>query len=193
MSQVASTQRLVSGRAAVLVGALAILAVLLVGGLAGAGPARSAAPKAAPQATTTPSATPPGCTPGWTIYPNPAPPGDSVLNGITALAPNDLWAVGYDGVMSYTLAVHGNGTSWTTVPSPNPPSSKAVLQAVAGVGANDAWAVGEYIGGQYNQWQTLTEHWDGTAWTIVPSPNNIYNNRLYAVTAIASNDVWAVG
>src|SRR5689334_5233926 len=198
MSQVASTQRLVSGRAAVLVGALAILAVLLVGGLAGAGPARSAAPKAVPQVTTTPSPTPPGCTPDWTIYPNPAPPGDSVLNGLTALAPNDLWAVGvYTATGTYTsttLTVHGNGTSWTTVPSANPPYSKAVLRAVGGVAANDVWAVGEYNGGQSGAWQTLIEHWDGTSWTIVPSPNYAYTpNHLYAVTAIASNDVWAVG
>ena len=42
--------------------------------------------------TTTPSPTP-TCPAGWTISPNPAA-GDSALYGITALAPNDLWAVG---------------------------------------------------------------------------------------------------
>ncbi len=132
----------------------------------------------------------PSCTPNWTVYPNPAPPGDSVLNGVTAIGPNDLWAVGYytDSGTRRTLTVHGDGTTWTQVPSPNPGSGNAVLQGVAGVAPNDVWAVGTGIT------QTLTMHWDGTAWTIVPSPNGPRpQNHLYAVTVIASNDVWAVG
>src|SRR6478672_7115480 len=43
------------------------------------------------QGTPTPT---PTCSPGWTIYPNPAPPGESTLNAVTAISPNDLWAVG---------------------------------------------------------------------------------------------------
>src|SRR5206468_10266961 len=40
----------------------------------------------------------------------------------------------------------------------------------------------------------LTMHWDGTQWNVVPSANtNTSTNRLYAVTAISANDVWAVG
>ena len=146
-----------------------------------------------PTRTLTPTATATCMLPGWTSYPNPAPAGDSVLNGVTALAPNDLWAVGaYTATGTFsatTLTVHSNGTSWTYIPSANPPSSKAVLQGVAGVASNDVWAVG-YTGSL----QTLTEHWNGTAWSIVPSPNpTLGPNRLFAVTAIASNNVWAVG
>ena len=80
-----------------------------------------------------------------TIYPNPAPPGDSVLNGITALAPNDLWAVGvYTATGTpHTLTVHGDGTSWTQVPSASPGDNYANwLSAVDGVSAGGAWAVG---------------------------------------------------
>src|SRR5207244_691981 len=41
---------------------------------------------------------------------------------------------------------------------------------------------------------TLTMHWDGTQWSIVPSPNaNSRTNYLNRVSAVASNDVWAVG
>ena len=54
--------------------------------------------------------------------------------------------------------------------------------------ANDAWAVGHVND------QTLTIHWNGTAWSIIPSPNpGISFNNLAAVAAIAPNDVWAVG
>src|SRR4051794_410800 len=77
---------------------LCVLIALLAAGLlfsqsAGAQPvpAQSTSPQHAPVV----SPTPPACTPGWTIYPNPAPPGDSVLNGVVALDTNDLWAVGY--------------------------------------------------------------------------------------------------
>jgi hypothetical protein len=44
--------------------------------------------------------------------------------------------------------------------------------------------------------QPLAEHWDGSNWSIIPSPNpggsNFYN-VLSEVATISSNDVWAVG
>src|SRR5438270_5385362 len=40
----------------------------------------------------------------------------------------------------------------------------------------------------------LIDHWDGTTWSLISSPNPGANlNRLYGVTAISANDVWAVG
>lgn len=35
-------------------------------------------------------------------------------------------------------------------------------------------------------------HWNGTAWSIVPSPI-LDNDVLFAVDAVASNDIWVVG
>ena len=57
--------------------------------------------------------------------------------------------------------------------------------------SNDVWAVGYYT--TTNSTQTLTMHWDGSQWTIFPSPNPGTNNNLLGVTAISSNDVWAAG
>src|SRR5262249_9465555 len=38
------------------------------------------------------------------------------------------------------------------------------------------------------------EHWDGTKWSVVPSPDpGAAGNHLYAVDAVSPNDVWAVG
>ena len=39
------------------------------------------------------------------------------------------------------------------------------------------------------------EHWDGTSWTVVPSPNPNPqgNNSLGAVAAISATDIWAAG
>ena len=41
----------------------------------------------------------------------------------------------------------------------------------------------------------MIEHWDGTAWTVVPSPNPNPqgNNCLVAVAGVSASDVWAVG
>src|SRR5262249_34654691 len=43
----------------------------------------------------------------------------------------------------------------------------------------------------------LAEHWDGSKWTIVPTPNAINgrtrNNNLYAVGGSSGSNVWAVG
>src|SRR5207302_9506996 len=65
-------------------------------------------------------------------------------------------------------------------------------RGVAAVSANELWAVGDYTIGAYHR--TLVEHWEGTHWTIVPSPNaDADSSYLTAVAAVSANDVWAVG
>jgi hypothetical protein len=66
------------------------------------------------------------------------------------------------------------------------------------VSANDVWAVGfsPHPSGtpQYLR-QTLIEHWNGSSWSVVPSPNPA--GKTYVVlngaAAISASDVWAVG
>jgi hypothetical protein len=54
------------------------------------------------------------------------------------------------------------------------------------------WAVGDYSSGSWPQ--TLVEHWDGSVWSVVSSPNPApFYNYLYGVAAVSANDVWAVG
>src|SRR6266446_562046 len=84
--------------------------------------------------------------------------------------------------------------SWVVVNSPNVGTNTNNLSAIAGSG-NDVWAVGHYYTGPNNGniWKTLTLHWDGSAWSIVPSPNfGANSNFLYGVSG-SGNDVWAVG
>ncbi len=51
----------------------------------------------------------------------------------------------------------------------------------------DVWAVGQGNG-------TVIAHYNGTAWSIVPSPSPDSNAALSGVTTSnAANDVWAVG
>jgi hypothetical protein len=63
------------------------------------------------------------------------------------------------------------------------------------ISPSDGWAVGWAPDGAANYGEvTLSEHWNGSQWTIVSSPNtNVFYNELWAVSADTSTDVWAVG
>ncbi|MEA2574308.1 MAG: hypothetical protein QOH93_1606, partial [Chloroflexia bacterium] len=85
---------------------------------------------------------------------------------------------------------------WVTVESDNDREGSTTLKGVAVHSATDVWAVGSYVGyvGNVATVRTHIIHWDGQTWSRVPSPNqgNGYN-LLEAVTAVSSNDAWAVG
>lgn len=84
--------------------------------------------------------------------------------------------------------------SWTVVSSPNATTGNNYLFSVDAVSANDVWAVGEYVTQAPETEYTLAMHWNGAQWQVVPSPNlSTFYNRLYDVSAVSSNDVWAVG
>jgi hypothetical protein len=63
------------------------------------------------------------------------------------------------------------------------------LVSVSAISATDVWAVG--LNGQHH---TLVEHWNGSVWQRVASPDpGRRDNALNAVVAIAPDNVWAVG
>lgn len=83
---------------------------------------------------------------------------------------------------------------WQAAPSANGGGDFNSLNGLALVAPNDGWAVGQSRE-NYNYARTLMEHWDGTRWSIVPSPNpgTGVSNWLEDVAAVTSDDVWAVG
>ena len=113
-----------------------------------------------------------------------------MLNAISARASNDIWAVG--NAQQKSLTLHYNGASWAVVPSPNRQYGIR-LEGVDAVAANDSWAVG-WSGSNNFDDENAALHWDGTSWSIVPTPQpGAGIDKLYAVEAVASNNVWAVG
>ena len=80
-------------------------------------------------------------------------------------------------------------------PNPNPvPTKDTALYGIAAVSANDIWAVGAGNFSTVSGTATLIEHWDGTSWTIVSSPDpGTATNALVAVTALSDGTVVAVG
>src|SRR5207302_445453 len=91
------------------------------------------------------------------------------------------------------LTEHWNGTSWSVVSSPNQGTSDNVLDSVAVASSNDVWAIGYYYNGTATAYQTLTEHWNGTSWSVVSSPNQGTNDRLQSVAAVSADGAWDVG
>jgi hypothetical protein len=61
-------------------------------------------------------------------------------------------------------------------------------------GSKDVWAVGTTLS-NFSSNQTLALHWDGTAWSIVASPNPSpgFNNRAGVGGTAAGQPLWAVG
>jgi hypothetical protein len=130
----------------------------------------------------------------WSLVSSPnATNGYNLLNGVGVVASNDVWAVGQaaNGSTYRTLIEHWNGNAWSIFPSPNVPGLSNILEAITVISANDIWAVGYSSDSNFNNF-TLTLHWDGNSWSIVPSPT-LDHDILFGVDAVASNDVWAVG
>lgn len=126
------------------------------------------------------------------------------LNAVTAVASNDVLAVGSfhhpDNLDWETVSVHWDGTQWTWVPSPQQQNGEgSVFLAAEAIASNDVWAVGTWPGlvpGAFTQ--PLAAHWDGTQWTefFVPfntGDENFDDTALSAISAVSSDDVWAVG
>jgi hypothetical protein len=57
-----------------------------------------------------------------------------------------------------------NGTSWSRVASPNPPSSNSQLYEVTVTSGGNAWAVGQYC--NTTTCATLALSWNGTSWQM---------------------------
>jgi hypothetical protein len=131
---------------------------------------------------------------------------ENELSGLTIVGPDDFWAVGrYNSGRPPTvsgrdtLALHGDGSQWTIVPTPNPTWPGAdyfTLEDAVAVAPNAVWAVGQAQDFSSLKSTTLVERWDGTRWTIVRSPNPggaDQPNELNAVDAASPTAVWAVG
>lgn len=94
-----------------------------------------------------------------------------------------------------SLAVAGTASAgtvglpaWDVVRSRNSGDGANELLGVAGVSGGQVWAVGSRGD------RTLTERWNGSAFSIVPSPSVPGRSSvLEDVAGTVSNDVWAVG
>ena len=105
------------------------------------------------------------------------------------------------GSVGPPVAPQGCGV-WAEQPAPDAPGANQTwLNDMAYVAADDIWAVGRGYGqstaSDWNQY-TFAEHFDGSAWTVVPTPSpnpapELTFCELNAVAALSPSDVWAAG
>jgi hypothetical protein len=138
-------------------------------------------------------------TPGslWQVIPSPNPAippgfgGGASLEGIAALTPNLVWAVGNytnTGNTTQPLIEKWDGSGWKIVSLPTF-ANKASLNAVAGSSSTNAWAVGWESVADHSQAMIL--HWNGQQWIHASSPPIL--GMLNAISVVSATDMWAVG
>jgi hypothetical protein len=137
----------------------------------------------------------------WSIEPNPASTSTyEQLSGVSCTSPTDCTAVGYDNTNSgaETLVESWNGSAWSIVTSPNPTSIPGLygdgLDTVSCTSPTACVAVGGNNTISTHFVQTLIESWDGTSWSVVPSPNGPGTaSSLGGVSCINPSSCNAVG
>jgi hypothetical protein len=132
----------------------------------------------------------------WTVVPLPhrrKPFVPVFVSGVAALSPTNVWIVGTN--KTRPLILHWDGSQWS--------SSSGVrlggrlvtgsMNAVTANSPDDVWASGSY--GRAGHTRQLLEHWDGTSWRLVesPEPEGGTGSTVWGIGAISRTNVWAVG
>lgn len=137
----------------------------------------------------------------WAEIPAPKSSGASgnYIDDIEVIGPDEVWFVGdwmdvkpTGGVDRQGLAMRWNGSSFQVFDVPVFGNVDTGLEAVSALSSNEIWAVGGGHDNDYTNTSTIFR-WNGSAWQHVPGPAPGWFHRLYAVEAIASDDVWACG
>ncbi|ROP35403.1 hypothetical protein [Saccharothrix texasensis] len=113
----------------------------------------------------------------WREEPLPDLPAPASLSGVSAAAPDDVWAVGNSA--GRPLVLHYDGTTWHVVPTP--PITWA--KAVTAVARDDVHVVGT---------GRDALHYDGVRWRRRTALSSA-RETLHTITATGRHHVWAGG
>ncbi|MEQ1632429.1 MAG: hypothetical protein ABL997_08655 [Planctomycetota bacterium] len=100
------------------------------------------------------------------------------LYAVEAIAANDVWVTGSEGITpTVPYAIHWNGSTWTRRPT------SGYARSLVAYASNDVWAFGNKI-----------EHWNGTAWSVVTDYSaTLANAPSLDAVAVGPCDMWTVG
>lgn len=133
----------------------------------------------------------------WLRVKSPNPGSQDQLTSISAQSGSDIWAVGSQNSNVTGLSpviLRWNGRKWTQSPAdvfnlvPI-----ATLSAVYARSASDVWAVGDHGDPFSGQSKTLVAHWNGSAWSLVSSPDPGRFGQLVGISGRSAANIWAVG
>ncbi len=140
----------------------------------------------------------------WTLSTSPNPGESNTLDSVSCLSATECVAVGYrfssTKETTNSFVVTWNGTSWSPVHSPNQEIDGTnygnFLEGVSCTKKKSCVAVGHYWN-EDDTSLTLVESWNGSAWSIVTSPDvasqDNYSNFLVGVSCTATTSCIAVG
>jgi hypothetical protein len=140
----------------------------------------------------------------WSISASPTKTAYTLL-GVSCVSSTVCKAVGsqYSAAAGrQTLIEKWNGVKWSVVASPNVVGGTGVDNELTGVSCTSkktCMAVGGDTDGSINGKQTLIESWNGTTWSIVPSPDPgtpsqfSAGNFLFGVSCATATACKAVG
>jgi hypothetical protein len=120
------------------------------------------------------------------------------LASVSAASASSAWAVGSyytdaDPNVFRNLSLHWDGSRWTAIAPPNVGMQENTLFGVSALPGGSAWAAGYYADSSFHV-RTLTEHWDGSSWSVTPTENpGAARDVLFSISAVSDHDVWAVG
>src|ERR1022692_3667665 len=131
----------------------------------------------------------------WHVVTSPNPlPDQNYLGAVSATSSTNAWAFGNaTGSLTSTLVENWNGSAWAISPTVNPSGLFDSFNGGVTISGRDVWAVGIHRvapGIRAN----LIEHWNGSAWSMVPSPNKgTGDNALGSIIALSPNSAFASG
>ena len=129
------------------------------------------------------------------------------LSGIGASSGSDVWAVGYNCILRdcppfHTATYHWDGRRWNggvfykrgdpftgheVIPSPG--ENDSTLVSVTDHAPTDVWATGT-CSGRCRHGHDFLLHWDGSAWSRLPTPSVSLTS---AISSVSANDAWVIG
>jgi hypothetical protein len=136
----------------------------------------------------------------WKIVPSPnggKQADGNVLLATAAISSTDTWAVGAEPnpsqYLTATLAEHWDGHQWSIVPTPAISAPTVQLNSVVALNRGNVWAAGYSDNPNCLCGQTVVEHWNGSRWTRLTTPNPGVADYLTGIAATSATDVWVVG
>lgn len=123
---------------------------------------------------------------------------DAYLDDASAVAGDNVWMAGAYSTDSYSsyhgYVVNWDGNNWTASATPEPVGTDVseILDIVA-LSDNDVWGVGFSNANDGSGNKPLFIHYNGVSWSLVTAPSVTAGETMTGVSAVASDDIWAVG
>ncbi len=134
----------------------------------------------------------------WSVLPTPnrGTTGDN-FDSVSCVSADACMAVGAFGISSNgsgTLAESWDGAHWSVLPTPNPVGAVDGFRGVSCTSADACMAVGSSATSDNGPFTTLAEFWNGSRWSVLPSPNPVAgDNEFNGVSCVSADACTAVG